>query len=48
LAGGGLPVARFFLGCVVIAGLFGGVTVKRSILVIQALPAAVALAMVLL
>ena len=33
----------FFLACVAIAGLYGGVTVKRSILVVQALPAAVAL-----
>jgi putative membrane protein len=48
LAGGGPPVARFFLGCVVIAGLYGGVTVKRSILFLQALPAAVALALVFL
>ena len=29
----------FFLGCVVVAGLFGGMTVKRSILFVQALPA---------
>ena len=33
----------FFLGCVIIAGLYGGCTVKKSILVIQALPAIVAL-----
>jgi putative membrane protein len=36
-------VAIFFLGCVIIAGLYGGVLVQRSILFIQALPAAVAL-----
>ncbi|HEX7815627.1 DUF1304 domain-containing protein [Dyella sp.] len=36
-------VAMFFLGCVVIAGIFGGFTVSRRILAIQALPAAVAL-----
>jgi putative membrane protein len=29
----------FFLGCVVVAGIVGAVTVKRSILVVQALPA---------
>lgn len=28
----------FFLGCVVVAGVFGGLTAKRSILWIQALP----------
>ena len=38
----------FFLGCVLIAALYGGVTVKRSILLIQGLPAALALATVLL
>ena len=38
----------FFLGCVVVAGVFGAATVGRSILFVQALPAAVALALVLL
>ena len=33
----------FFTGCVLAAGLYGGLTVKRSILFVQALPAAVAL-----
>jgi putative membrane protein len=33
----------FFLGCVVVAGVFGGLTAKTSILLTQALPAAVAL-----
>lgn len=37
----------FFLSCVVIAGIVGGFTAKRSILVIQALPGAVALLLVL-
>ncbi len=32
-------ISLFFLGCVVIAGLFGAATVKRSILYVQALPA---------
>ena len=41
-------VAVFFLGCVIVAGLFGAVTVKPAILFIQALPAAVALACVVL
>ncbi len=38
----------FFLGCVVVAGIFGGITVSRGILVIQGVPAAIALALVLL
>ncbi len=38
-------IETFFLACVVVAGLYGGITVKRSILVIQALPAAIALAL---
>jgi len=37
----------FFLSCVVVAGLFGGVTAKTTILVTQALPAVIALAFVL-
>jgi putative membrane protein len=42
LAGGRAPLS-FFLVCIVIAGVYGGFTAKRSILFIQALPAAVAL-----
>ena len=38
----------FFLGCVVVAGLYGGATAFRKILVVQALPAAIALIVVLL
>ena len=33
----------FFLSCVLVAGLYGGATVKRSIWLVQALPAALAL-----
>ena len=33
----------FFLGCVVIAGIYGGLTAKSTILLIQALPAFLAL-----
>jgi len=36
-------IKYFFLGCVVIAGLYAGITVKRSILFTQALPAALAM-----
>ena len=35
----------FFLACVVVAGVFGGATAKKSIVLVQALPAAVALAL---
>lgn len=44
----GFALKLFFLGCVLIAGLYGGATAKRSIFYIQALPAALALAAVLL
>lgn len=48
LGSAGFPVTVFFLVCVLIAGLFGAATAKRSILYVQALPAAVALALVFL
>lgn len=35
-------ICLFFLGCVVVAGLYGAATVKRSILYVQALPAILA------
>lgn len=38
----------FFLLCVVVAGVFGAITVSRTILVAQALPAVLALGAVLL
>jgi putative membrane protein len=38
----------FFLGCVIVAGVFGGITAKTSILFVQALPAAIALGVSLL
>ena len=38
----------FLLGCVVVAGLFGAATVSRRILLVQAVPAAVALGAVLI
>ena len=40
----GRDVTTFFLGCVIVAGIFGAATVSRKILYIQALPALVALA----
>ena len=36
-------IASFFLGCVIVAGLYGAFTVQRSILFIQSAPAALAL-----
>jgi putative membrane protein len=47
LGAAGLPVKIFFLACVIVAGVFGAVTVNRKILWVQALPGAVALALVL-
>ena len=38
-----LPLKPFFLACVIIAGLVGGATASRSIFLVQALPAALAL-----
>lgn len=37
----------FFLGCVLVAGIYGGITAFRKILFIQGVPAALALAVVL-
>jgi putative membrane protein len=42
----GFQVKVFFLACVVVAGLYGGVTVNRRILAVQALPAAITLTLV--
>ena len=44
----GSGVKIFFLACVLIAGLYGGATASRKILVVQALPAAIGLALMLL
>jgi putative membrane protein len=41
-------VQVFFLVCVIVAGLYGAATVNRRILVVQAVPAALALVAVLL
>jgi putative membrane protein len=37
------PIKIFFLICIIVAGVFGAVTARRSILYIQALPALLAL-----
>ncbi|MGA0586301.1 DUF1304 domain-containing protein [Dyella sp. KRB-257] len=43
----GLHVKVFFLGCVLVAGLYGGLTATRKVLWIQAAPAALGLALLL-
>lgn len=43
LGDGGDAVKTFFLACVAIAGLYGAATVSRRILLIQTVPAAIAL-----
>ncbi len=43
----GLGIKVFFLGCVLVAGVYGGLTAARKILWIQALPAAIGLLLVL-
>jgi putative membrane protein len=47
-SGQALSVKAFFLCCVVTAGLFGAVTVSRRIFFVQAMPAILALALLLL
>ena len=42
-ATGQRDVALFFLGCVVVAGLYGAATVNRRIFFVQALPALLAI-----
>lgn len=39
-------VKLFFLGCVIVAGVFGGLTAKTSILFTQGLPALIAFCLV--
>src|SRR5690349_11919657 len=45
LGSAGFDVLVFFLACVLVAGLYGAATASRKILFVQALPAAVALAL---
>ena len=44
----GLHIQMFFLACVVVAGIYGGMTVKPRIMYLQAGPAVLALAALLL
>jgi putative membrane protein len=43
----GYGAKLFFLGCILVAGLYGGITATRKILFIQAIPAAIGIALVL-
>jgi putative membrane protein len=43
----GYGAKLFFLGCILVAGLYGGATVGRKILFIQAIPAAIGIALVM-
>ncbi len=47
LGEGEVAIKVFFLACVVIAGVYGAITVSRKILWVQAVPGLVALALVL-
>ena len=48
LGDAGGTIRAFFLGCVVVAGVFGAITVNKRILFVQGLPAAIALGLTLL
>ena len=48
LGAGGIGVRVFFLCCVIVAGVYGGYSVNRRILFVQAAPAALALGLVLI
>lgn len=48
LGDSGAAIKIFFLGCVIIAGVFGALTVNRKILWVQAVPGIIALALVLM
>jgi len=48
LGSDGLQIEIFFLLCVIIAGVFGALTVSKKIFYVQALPAAVSLILIFL
>lgn len=48
LGDAGNPIKLFFLGCVLVAGVYGAATASRKILFVQALPAAIGLTLVCL
>ena len=48
IGSGGHDTLIFFLSCIIIAGLYGAATVNRTILFLQALPAAIAMVLLIL
>jgi putative membrane protein len=48
LSTGGFDALIFFLSCIIIAGIYGAMTAKRSILFLQTLPATIAMALLVL
>lgn len=44
----GTQIKIFFLGCVLVAGVYGAITASRKILYVQALPAAIGLTLIVL
>jgi putative membrane protein len=48
LGASGTGVKVFFLACVLVAGLYGAATAGRKILYVQAIPAAIGLALIAL
>lgn len=46
LGASGTAIKFIFLGCVIIAGVFGAITASRKILWVQALPGAIAFILV--
>jgi len=45
---GSFEIKIFFLSCVIVAGIVGAITAKRSILFVQAFPGAIALLLVVM
>ena len=45
---GGFDALIFFLCCIIIAGIYGAITAKRSILWLQAFPALIALSLLII
>jgi putative membrane protein len=43
----GFEIKIFFLACILVAGIYGGLTATRKILFIQAIPAAITLGLVI-
>jgi len=48
LGDGGHAIKIFFLSCIIVAGIYGAITANKKILWVQALPGAIALALVLI